>query len=350
MNKIATPHLGIELTQRCNLDCSHCFRGESRNVNISREILEKIFDEIKYVETLDLSGGEVFLAYEQLKMLLEIAREKKARIEFCSMLTNGTVYDRRIYDLLDEYFGENYQVGISSDDFHDKSIRRIYGKNTTDSNNPDLSPLTITDIKNNMLRHLNNEHCIGQQRVSNRLINNGRAEAISSTPHKDFEAMGYYYNLIKPNALLVGPMVFVGADGFISDINSDISKRKEQSLGNINEENIANLVLNGGIEIGCEDVKEFFELMEKRELDFATHKGDHLNFKDGKMVDVEYEVDEDYVKAVEGLPDFMRRATMAILDGTFEEFLKNDEYFKIYPHDISQIDHEDYENDDDTER
>ena len=131
MKKIATPHLGIELTQRCNLDCSHCFRGESRNVNISREILEKIFDEIKYVETLDLSGGEVFLAYEQLKMLLEIAREKKARIEFCSMLTNGTVYDSRIYDLLDEYFGENYQVGISSDDFHDKSIRRIYRKNTT---------------------------------------------------------------------------------------------------------------------------------------------------------------------------------------------------------------------------
>ena len=34
-------HLGIELTQRCNLDCRHCFRGESCNINISREILQQ---------------------------------------------------------------------------------------------------------------------------------------------------------------------------------------------------------------------------------------------------------------------------------------------------------------------
>ena len=40
------------------------------------------------------------------------------------MLTNGTIYDGRIYELLDEYFGKNYQVGISDDDFHDKSIKK----------------------------------------------------------------------------------------------------------------------------------------------------------------------------------------------------------------------------------
>ena len=122
---IITPHLGIELTQRCNLNCRHCFRGEARNKDISREIIEKVFDEVKYVGTLDLSGGEVFLAYEHLKMLLEIAKEKEVKIESCSMLINGTIYDERIYKLLDEFFGEDYQVGISSDDFHDKSIQRI---------------------------------------------------------------------------------------------------------------------------------------------------------------------------------------------------------------------------------
>ena len=45
--------------------------------------------------------------------------------------------------------------------------------------------------------------------------------------------MGYYFNSINPTALLVGPMIFIGADGFISDINSDLDKRREQSLGNI---------------------------------------------------------------------------------------------------------------------
>lgn len=349
MKNIVTPHLGIELTQRCNLNCRHCFRGESRNKDISREILEKVFDEVKFVLTLDLSGGEVFLAYEQLKMLLEIAKEKDVEIKSCSMLINGTVYDERIYKLLDEYFGENYQVGISNDDFHDKSIMRIYSKNMSDSDSPDLHPLSLNDIRNNMARHLNNEHSIGFERVSNRLIDNGRASSVA-TPHKEFEAIGYYYNSMSPNVLLVGPIIFVGADGFISDINSEIGKRKEQSLGNISENTIADLVLDGGIEIECKDSNDFFDIMEEREMDFATHKGDHLNFKDGKMVHVEYKEDEEYMKAMEELPDFMRRATMAILDGSFEEFLKNDKYFDIYPHDISQIEHEDYENDDDTER
>ena len=343
MRKILTPHLGIELTQKCNLNCSHCFRGAARNRNISKDILEKVFDEVKYVQTLDLSGGEVFLGYEQLKMLLEIAQRKGVTIEYCSMLTNGTIYDERIYELLDEYFGTKYQVGISDDDFHDKSIRRIYGKNTKDSENPDLHPTSVNDIKNNMSRHLFNEHyghCIGFRRVSNRLISNGRA-VNTQTPHKDFEAMGYYFNSINRTALLVGPMIFVGADGFISDINSDLDKRNEQSLGNINQNSISDLVINGGIEINCEDINEFFELMYKRESDFGTHQGDHLGFKDGKMEHIEYVRDENYYKALEDLPDFADRALKAIEEGRLEEFIKNDPNLKIYPHDLSQIDHED---------
>ena len=190
MRKIITPDLGIELTQKCNLNCSHCFRGAARNRNISKEIIEKVFDEIKYIQTLDLSGGEVFLGYEQLKTLLETANQKGTTIESCSMLTNGTIYDGRIYELLDEYFGKNYQVGISDDDFHDKSIKRINRENLEDSENPDLHPKSIKDVKNNMYRHFINEHCIGFQRVSKHLINNGRA-VNTKTPHKDFEAMGY---------------------------------------------------------------------------------------------------------------------------------------------------------------
>jgi len=340
MRKILTPRLGIELTQKCNLNCSHCFRGAARNVSISKEILEKVFDEVKYVQTLDLSGGEVFLGYEQLKMLLETAKQKDVTIRYCSMLTNGTVYDPRIYELLDEYFGLYYQVAISDDDFHSKSIRRIYGKNTKDSETPDLSPSTTNDIKNNMSRHFFNIHCIGFRRVSNRLISNGRA-VNTQTPHKDFEAMGYYFNSISPKALLVGPMIFVGADGFISDINSDLDKRNEQSLGNINENSISDLVINGGIEIDCKGIDDFFILMKTREDDFATHQGDHLGFKDGKMEHIEYIRDEAYYKALEDLPDFLVRASKAIEEGRLIEFIRTDPQFKIYPHDLSQIDHKD---------
>lgn len=335
---IITPHLGIELTQRCNLDCRHCFRGESCNVDISKEILEKVFDEVKMVVTLDLSGGEVFLAYEQLKMLLEIAEEKECQILSCSMLINGTVYDQRIYDLLNKYFGDNYQIGISNDDFHDKSIERIYSSSTQKSNNPGLYPCNLSEVKENMRLHIFNEHSIGFQRVSHRLIENGRAVNVD-TPRKKYEIEGYYYSKYKEKHLLVGPIIFIGADGYISDINSDISKRKDQSIGNILDTTITSSVLNGGIEMEFNDIDEFYKAMEKREYEFATHQGDHLVFENNKMSYTSYEPDTEYIKEFERINEIWQGFFEACEKGQSVEYLSSLD-FSSYPHDLSQIEHD----------
>lgn len=322
--KIAAYRLGIELTQRCNLDCKHCFRGKMRNVNISREILEKVFDEVKYAYVLDLSGGEVFLAYEQLKVLLEVASKKKVTIDYCSMFINGTVYDQRIYDLLDEYFGDNYQVAISDDDFHEKSIQRIYGKNED----------RLEKIRENMWLHLENPRNIGFVGLSKHLIENGRALSLD-TPKKQFEAMGYYYSFCS-NGCFVGPMIFVGADGYISDINSEIGKREEQSIGNIKNLTILDSLLNGGIRIQC-DSESPFDFFKQREIDFATHQGDHLIFEDNKMVHTSYMPDTKYWEAIEKLQEDMAAFVKAVEDGKFNEFIMN--WDPIYDGDLSQIEH-----------
>lgn len=334
---IITPHLGIELTQRCNLDCKHCFRGNSHNLNISREIIERVFDKVKYVGTLDLSGGEVFLAYEELKMVLEVAKEKKCIIETCSMLINGTIYDQRIYDLLNEYFNNNYQIGISYDDFHDKSIERIYKNTLKSSNNPDLNPCNLKEVKENMKRHMFNMHYIGFRRVSNHLIENGRAISVD-TPKKKFEALGYYYSESINNFLLVGPMIFIGADGYISDINSDISKRNEQSIGNVLDSTISDCVKNAGIKKDCNSVKDFFEMMFQREQDFATHQGDHLIFMNNKMSFTDYVPDTKYAKEVARIEDMIKKISTI---NNFEDFHKyvSSIDFSDYPYDLSQIDH-----------
>lgn len=335
---IITMHLGIELTQRCNLDCRHCFRGESCNLNISREILEKVFDEVKFVSVLDLSGGEVFLAYEQLKMVLEVAKEKKCTIENCSLLTNGTIYDERIYKLLDEYFGDNYQVGISDDDFHDKSIKRIYGNNDKVSTNPNLYPVNAKEVYNNMYRHFFHPRCVGFHRVSNHLIENGRA-ILTDTPHKKFESIGYYYQEYDNDIMIAGPMIFIGADGYISDINSDIKKRDEQSLGNVKGTKLSDAIKNGGIEKVNMEPQEFFDMLQQREKDFATHQGDHLIFKDNKMAYTTYEPDTKYIKEMEKLDGILKGFTNVSNYDEFIQYISSLD-FSDYPHDLSQIDHD----------
>ena len=335
---IITLHLGIELTQRCNLDCHHCFRGESYNLNISREILEKVFDEVKFVSVLDLSGGEVFLAYDELKMVLEVAKEKNCTIENCSLLTNGTIYDERIYKLLDEYFGDNYQVGVSDDDFHDKSIKRIYGNSDMVSNNPDLHPVNAKEAYNNMYKHYFHPKCVGYHRVSNHLIENGRAIS-TNTPHKKFEAMGYYYQEFENDIIIAGPMIFVGADGYISDINSDIKQRNEQSIGNIKEIKLSDAIKRGGIEIKGMEPQDFFDRLHKRETEFATHQGDHLIFENNKMAYTTYEPDTKYNEEMKKIDDMLKGFLKV---SNYDEFIEyiNSLDFSSYPEDLSQIDHE----------
>lgn len=340
--------LGIELTQRCNLNCSCCFRGESTNINITRGIIEKLFDEVKVVKALHLSGGEVFLAYEQLKMLLEVAEEKDVTIEFCSMLINGTIFDQRIYDLLDKYFEEDYQVGISWDSYHENSISRIYGNRKDNSSEPYLKPLTLTEVDNNITKHYWHPRCIGFQRISHRLIENGRAINLDA-PKKAFEAEGYYYTLINENAMLVGPMLFIGADGYISDINSDISKRGEQSIGNILNNTITDCVINGGIQTKIDSenpdvlIPKFIAKMAKRNYEYATHQGDHLSFKNNKMAFTAYEPNLAYITAMDKLPQDIENLEKALATGKLQAFLEK--WDPIYDGDLSQTEHRYYEGD-----
>ena len=67
---IFTPIIGIEISRKCNLYCTHCMRGEAESLTINKEILEKFFDEVKSANVLVISGGEPFICYDEIKMLI----------------------------------------------------------------------------------------------------------------------------------------------------------------------------------------------------------------------------------------------------------------------------------------
>ena len=51
--------LGIELTRRCNEKCEHCLRGDAMDIDLSKEVIDALFDNnnIRLIENLLLSGG-----------------------------------------------------------------------------------------------------------------------------------------------------------------------------------------------------------------------------------------------------------------------------------------------------
>jgi hypothetical protein len=50
--------LVLEVTRRCDMECSHCLRGEARDLDIKHEFIDQVLDRTESVATVVFSGGE----------------------------------------------------------------------------------------------------------------------------------------------------------------------------------------------------------------------------------------------------------------------------------------------------
>ena len=326
---VGTQYLSLEVSQYCNLDCKHCLNGECYPVYMRDEVIREVFKNINLVEELLLTGGEVFLCYERVKRILEIAKEENVQILSCSIITNGCVYDDRIYKLLDDYFLDDYAIFISNDDYHDKSILRTY-QGTKSSSNPDLAPSTLEEVKDNMRKHMNQRRFLGYKELGSHLIDVGRSRNIEGYKYP-FEVMGYFYQEF-PKCLFVGPVVFVSALGDVCEGNDEIDSYKKHSIGNLLIEDIKTMVRRGGIEKHYENPDDFFDFLEERMHSYDIFAGPHYRIIDGKMVEVELVYDNSYQEELKRFQQFMGEGPF-----TLEKVLACD--FSKYPHDLSLIEH-----------
>lgn len=85
--------LHIELTNRCNLRCKHCYlsSGQEKANELTKEEVINLVDEVAMMggEKISLSGGEPFM----VKWLLDICRYAVERDFSVYVFTNGTFFD-----------------------------------------------------------------------------------------------------------------------------------------------------------------------------------------------------------------------------------------------------------------
>lgn len=127
MKPCHTSNIIIELTNRCNLKCIHCFN----NTNVDKiselsteEILQIIHQAKKNgITFISLTGGEVFIRRDIEEILQEIDR---VEIAF-TLNTNGSHRDSRPLDLVAKYRPKCVQVSVDGPkEVHDR-IRGIPG-------------------------------------------------------------------------------------------------------------------------------------------------------------------------------------------------------------------------------
>lgn len=108
VNSLQLPVNGtIEVTDRCPLDCAHCYNnlpmndGAARSREMTTADLKRVMDELAELGCiwLLLSGGEIFARHD----FLEIYTYAKSKGFLVTLFTNGTMITERIADYLVQY-------------------------------------------------------------------------------------------------------------------------------------------------------------------------------------------------------------------------------------------------------
>lgn len=103
MQKITFDTLVIEITRRCNMQCPHCMRGESQNIDIDRKYIDAMLDQTELIGKLFFTGGEPTLALDTMEYILDQLYVRGIPVLKFDLFTNGLIYSERFIALVKAY-------------------------------------------------------------------------------------------------------------------------------------------------------------------------------------------------------------------------------------------------------
>lgn len=242
--KLYYSQLQFELTRRCNQSCAHCCRGESQNVDISKEIIDDFFEknDIYSIDTLLFSGGEPTLNGKMLEYIVDKIIEKEITVDMFMLGINGLSYNEELVrglNKLRDYIIKRsertrYCPGlliVSQDQFHKEAANEVIEKLEHLSY---FSPIDKHEMREEDILPYGRAYENGlskQQPDLSELINYQKNYKI-----KEYE--GYTYLIIKYQ--------YISANGnVINDGCQSYDLMDEYALGNVQKQYIEEIYIKG---------------------------------------------------------------------------------------------------------
>lgn len=82
-------NLIIEVTRKCNIACAHCMRGEAENIDLKKEYIDVLLEQVDYISTVTFTGGEPSLHTEIIEYFLDQCKQRKIAVGSFYIATNG---------------------------------------------------------------------------------------------------------------------------------------------------------------------------------------------------------------------------------------------------------------------
>lgn len=236
MKKININFLGIELTRKCNLKCSHCMRGDSQEISISNKTLKSIFNnsewQLRSIDNLFLSGGEPTLAVESLKMIYSLIKQNNISVRKIYTILNGTIYNEEFITTLNsimELYNQSSKKACINISFSNDIFHPIISKKTF--------KLYKTHNKNKKFKINHYKTSLNTDETG--ILNLGHARK-NNLGYIDFPINNYFKPLEFYNDdIFTIDEVYINAKGFIlKKSDGEYDAMDKYNLGNINECNL----------------------------------------------------------------------------------------------------------------
>lgn len=131
MDKLSIHGLVLEFTRRCNLQCSHCLRGDAEYRDMPEWVMEEILKQVGEIGTLSFGGGESALAVPAIKYFRRMAEKAGLCVGgfYCATNAPSSLGSEFVVELLRWYAmcedKESCLVQFSNDCFHEEARLRL---------------------------------------------------------------------------------------------------------------------------------------------------------------------------------------------------------------------------------
>lgn len=109
VNRVYIKGISVDVTRRCNVECKHCLRGDAENEDITKEIIDRLLDEIQdfYILKINITGGEPCLNPDMVLYFAEQISKRGIKVLQITMPSNGTIQNeviKQAFSTFAEYF------------------------------------------------------------------------------------------------------------------------------------------------------------------------------------------------------------------------------------------------------
>ena len=249
----------IELTRRCNERCAHCLRGDTQNLTITKEIIDKLFEDAKECLQVYITGGEPLLEPDILLYLIDKIANNWNTIRL-TMTTNGSILSEEVVKAFEAFcrtptannaYKRRVGLSISDDSYHtDGDCQRAYNfyKPLFDAANQRLN-CTEDDPRMVLSRYSPVSEEEDESKGKPVLIYAGRGIDLAKTKPqfksgKNLKVPNTNYHRLKISNNVVYCTIYISANGNVVLAAEDDSYKTYDSChsGNILNENLNEII------------------------------------------------------------------------------------------------------------